>query len=215
MNAAADKPMRKRIRQYRNEVILVFLILLMGFGVFLFFKSFFDTSPSNLAIEILAALLGSIITVMITMLLIRQQGTFEKAEEAAATNKTTIFEKKLELFREFISYYVKCAVDGKLEPEELAVLEERALTISLLTTKIPKQDHNVGEELCRFVRQLQEHGISDRVDKNGREFVHIMRLMKIELGVAQQANPDAVENEKIEKYPWAQELLRYRDYQTE
>lgn len=189
----------------------------MGLGVFLFFKSFFETSPSNLAIEILAALLGSIITVMITMLLLRQQGTFEKAQETAATNKTAIFEKKLELFRDFISYYVKCATDGKMEVEELAALEERALTISLLTTKIrlKNQGYNLGEKICRFVLQLQKHGIKERPDEQEIQFVDIMKLMKIELGVAQQADPDDVEeeDEKSEEYQWAQKLLKYRDYQ--
>ena len=217
MNAtvAQPNPARKRIRRYRNEAILVFLIILMGLGVFLFFKSFFETSPSNLAIEILAALLGSIITVMITMLLLRQQGTFEKAQETAATNKTAIFEKKLELFRDFISYYVKCATDGKMEIEELAALEERALTISLLTTKIrlKDQEYNLGEKICRFVLQLQKHGIRDR-RKQKVQFVDIMKLMKIELGVAQQADPDDVEegDEKSSEYESAQELLDFRGY---
>ena len=188
----------------------------MGLGVFLFFKSFFETSPSNLAIEILAALLGSIITVMITMLLLRQQGTFEKAQETAATNKTAIFEKKLELFRDFISYYVKCATDGKMEIEELAALEERALTISLLTTNIrlKGQEYNLGEKICRFVLQLQKHGIKDRRDKQKIQFVDIMKLMKIELGVAQQADPDDVEegDEKSAEYKNAQKLLDFRGY---
>ena len=167
MSVADAKQVKKRIRRYRNEVILVFLILLMGLGVFLFFKSFFDTSPSNLAIEILAALLGSIITVMITMLLIRQQGTFEQAQETASTNKTRIFEKKLELFRDFISHYVKCVLDGRLEVHELAELEERAITISLLTNKLPKEgQRNLGQELCRFVLELEMHGLPEKEDEN-------------------------------------------------
>ena len=215
MSVADANQVKKRIRRYRNEVILVFLILLMGLGVFLFFKSFFDSSPSNLAIEILAALLGSIITVMITMLLIRQQGTFEQAQETASTNKTKIFEKKLELFRDFISHYVKCALDGRLEVHELAELEERALTISLLTNKIPKEgQRNLGQELCCFVLELEKLGLPKKEDKDRIRFVHIMKLMKIELGVAQQADPDDVEDEKFEEYQWAQDLLNYRGYRA-
>ena len=221
MNAtvAQPNPAKKRIRRYRNEAILVLLIILMGLGVFFFFKSFFEASPSNLAIEILAAFLGSIITVMITMLLLRQQGTFENAQETAATNKTAIFEKKLDLFRDFISYYVKFAADGKMEIVELAALEERALTISLLTTKIrlKDQDYNLGEKICRFVLQLQKNGINDRTDEQGIQFVDIMKLMKIELGVAQQADPDDVDDddEKSDKYQEAHALLSYRDYRIE
>ena len=206
-------PLSRRIRRYGNEVVLVILILLMGLGVFLFFKSFFDSSPSNLAIEILAALLGSIITVMITMLLIRQQGTFEQAQETAAANKTKFFEKKLELFRDFISHYVKYALDGRLESHELAELEERALIISLLTNRIPKEGHkNLGPELCRFVLQLEKHGLHEAGRRDPVRFVNIMKLMKIELGVAQQADPEDAEDETSEEYRDAQELLNYRDY---
>ena len=209
-------PPTKRIRRYRNDVILVLLILLVGLGVFLLFKSFFDSSPSNLAIEILAAFLGSIVTVMITMLLIRQQGTFEQAQETAATNKTKIFEKKLELFRDFISHYVKCALDERLEEHELAELEERALTISLLTNRIPKEGHkNLGPELCRFVLQLEKHGLPKPNEEDRVRFVDIMKLMKIELGVAQQADPEDAEDEKSAEYRWAQELLNYRDYRAD
>lgn len=216
MSAADAKQVKKRIRRYGNEVILVFLILLMGLGVFLFFKSFFDSSPSNLAIEILAALLGSIITVMITMLLIRQQGTFEQAQETASTNKTKIFEMKLNLFQDFIKRYVECALDGRLEVKELADLEQRALTISLLT-KIPKKDEeDLGQTLCKFVLQLEERGLPK--EKEGKErirFVHIMRLMKTELGddVAQQ---DDLVPENLEKYYHpAQNLLNFRGYRTD
>lgn len=216
MSTNAAKPANKPIRRYRNEMVLALLIILLGIGVFLFFKSFFDTSPNSLATEILAAFLGSIITVMITMLLIRQQGTFEHAHETAATNKTKIFEKKLELFRDFIQHYVKCAIDGKLDSDELAELEERALTISLLTSKIPKEGHkNLGEELCFFVLKLQESSPKSdgRLENwSGEQFVEIMKLMKIELGVAQSIDPDSEDVDDLEAYSNAKKLIDYRGY---
>ena len=217
MNANAAKPTNKPIRRYRNEMVLALLIILLGIGVFLFFKSFFDTSPNSLVTELLAAFLGSIITVMITMLLIRQQGTFEHAQETAATNKTKIFEKKLELFRDFIQHYVKCAIDGKLDAEELAELEERALTISLLTSKIPKEGHkNLGEQLCLFVFELQKSASESDgrlEDRSGKKFVEIMKLMKIELGAAQSVDPESEDVDDIEEaYSHAEKLVGYREY---
>lgn len=214
MSTNAAKPTNKPIRRYRNEMVLALLIILLGIGVFLFFKSFFDTSPNSLATEILAAFLGSIITVMITMLLIRQQGTFQHAQETAATNKTKIFEKKLDFFQKFTQLYVNYAADGKLEPHELAELEKLALTISLLTKKIPMQGNkNLGDQLCRFVLELEKHGLPSPEAKNRVRFVDVMKLMKIELGVAQLADSEDVEDEKSEEYKWAQELLWYREYQ--
>ena len=162
------------MNRLRNQLFLVFMIVLLGIGVFLFFKSFYDTNPSNLATEILAALLGSIITVMITMLLIRQQGNVEQAEERATANKTAIFNKKLELFQQFISSYTKSAMDGRLDRDELGNMEELAMTITLLsrpTMGVPAQqthhikDLNLGQLLCRFVLQLQVFGLATEVTK--------------------------------------------------
>lgn len=178
-----------KMNRVRNQLFLVFMIVLLGLGVFLFFKSFYDTNPSNLATEILAALLGSIITVMITMLLIRQQGNVEQAEERATTNKTAIFNKKLDLFRDFISSYTKYALDGRLDRDELGHMEELALTITLLarpTTSTPTQqgdgitDLNLGQLLCRFVLQLQVFGLATEVGKERRaEYDRNFRLPQL------------------------------------
>lgn len=164
-----------KMSRVRNQLFLVFMIVILGIGVFLFFKSFYDTNPSNLATEILAALLGSIITVMITMLLIRQQGNVEQAEERATTNKTAIFNKKLDLFRKFISSYTRSALDGQLDREELERMEVLAMTITLLSrptmgTSAQQPDDttnlNLGQLLCRFVLQLQVFGLATEVPED-------------------------------------------------
>jgi len=156
---------RKFYLKYLYEIKMVVTILVLASGVFLFFKSFFDLEPNSLTTEILAALLGSILTVMITMLLIRQQGTVEQAHESAVASKTKIFEKKLALFERFIQKYVGFAADGKLDNGQLAELEELAITISLFTRKIVVDDESnevdLGEALCQFILQLQFCGIID------------------------------------------------------
>ena len=40
-----------------------------------------------------------------------------------------------------------------------------------------------------------------------------MKLMKAELGVAQLADSEDMEDENSKEYHWAQELLSYREYQ--
>ena len=111
---------------------------------------------------------------------------------------------------------MKCAIDGKLDPDELAELEERALTISLLTSKIPKEGHkNLGEELCFFVWKLQESASKSdgRLENwSGEQFVEIMKLMKIELGVAQSLDPDSEDVDDLEAYSNAKQLIDYRGY---
>jgi hypothetical protein len=216
-------------RRYRAETQLVLLTLLLAVAVFVFFKSFFDSAPNGFTVEILAAVLGCIMTVIITMMLIRRQGSIEQAREAAAVNKTRIFEKKLELFREFISAYVRSAFNGELDCGELGRLEELALTISLFTREDPQDgQEDLSDLICRFVLQLEAFGLSKEIDpgeeamydslfpsKPGavRElltFDRVVARMKSELGVS-AAGIDEEDRESYERdHPWMQSLLDYR-----
>ena len=174
-SAMATKKTKRRsdiFGQYRSQIYLVILVLFLATGVFVFFKSFFDNQINNLTTEILAALMGSIITVIITMLLIRQQGTVEQAQETTAASKTIVFQEKLKLFREFITEYTKCAIDGHLGPEELERLEVLSMTISLLAKKIDTPDGktvDLAKGLSRFVLQLELFGLADNYEKMDEE----------------------------------------------
>ncbi|MCY4560673.1 MAG: hypothetical protein OXF79_30780 [Chloroflexi bacterium] len=171
---STNKRRRYAFGKYKGEVTLLALVLLVGSGVFMFFKSFFDNDISNLTTEILAALLGSIITVIITMLLIRQQGTVEQVQETTAASKTIVFQEKLKLFREFIEVYTKSSLDGKLSREELENLEVLAMTISILARRIPIRSSeptvdregekfvDLSKGLGRFVLQLQLFGLDTK-----------------------------------------------------
>ncbi len=203
----AREPM---IVRYRFEVVMILLVLLLGFGVFMFFKSFFDTEINSLTSEILAAFLGSIITVMITMLIVRQQGSIEQAQQTAAAHKTMIFKQKLDLFKEFLAAYAKSVSDGKLAEEEVARMEELAMNISLLSHEVRVEEKNAAqtktvrlpEEISRFILQLELFGLKDCEDwgeqerrtykehfgqgQDGEEprlvsIIDVMRLMKQEL----------------------------------
>jgi len=217
-------------RHHRDDIILAFLILVLAVAVFVFFKTFFDTNPGSFTTELLAAFLGSTLTVMITMLLIKRQGSIEQAREAAVTSKTLIFEKKLELFRQFIATYVGSAIDGELSIDELEQLEELALTISLFSQDRTANGAllNLGEEASRFVLQLQVFGLQEqllptdfaRFDQylRGHEqltrrellpFARILQGMKLELGVV---NTDDENNASPAGCPWAERLLAYRGY---
>lgn len=221
-------------RRHRDDITLTLLILVLSGAVFIFFKTFFDTNPGGFTTEILAAFLGSTLTVMITMLLIKRQGSIEQAREAAVTSKTLIFEKKLELFRQFIATYVGSAIDGELAMDELEELEELALTISLFShdTTVNGTSLNLGEEASRFVLQLQVFGLQDqltpedfaRFDRYLRDsheltrrellsFTRILQGMKLELGVVNMEDDSGALLPT--GCPWAERLLAYRDYRQQ
>ena len=218
----------------KTDLLLLLTIVVIAISVYLFFKTLFGLQLGMLTLEIMAAMLGAILTVMITMLLIRQQGTVQRAHEAAAVNATKIFEKKLELFNRFLMLYSGAAKDGVLERNELVAMKELALTISLFTkpvtvgvgattapnaTKLAPMTKDLGEELCRYVFQLQKYGkfyvhMSDEEKSEvkkyfngygceGQSIVDILRLMKTELDVAQMSG----ENETDQT--WTTKLMEF------
>ncbi len=219
------------------DALLMLAAALLCLSVFLFFKGFFDFALSDFATEILAAMLGSIITVMITMLLIRRQGTLQQAHRSATESRTKVFETKLRLYREFIATYISAALDGKLTADELGKLEELALIVTLLTRRNPAHagELDLGQSICGFVLQLQLFGLVDevpeskfevfdehfeeRIGNDGRRelftVTDIMKLMKVELGAAQVAEYLGDEDDHETEFRWADELLGYREYRAE
>lgn len=224
------KPKKKPSAHSRKtDLLLLLTIAVIAISVYLFFKTLFGLELGMLTLEIMAAMLGAILTVMITMLLIRQQGTVQRAHEAAAVNTTKIFEKKLELFNRFLSLYSGAAKDGILDRDELVKMKELALTISLFTKPVDIKGNaknenepmtkDLGEELCRYVFQLQKYGkfYTHMTDEEkaevkkyfnghgceGQSIVDILRLMKAELDVAQMSDDDESEQE------WTTKLMEF------
>jgi len=219
------------LHSIKTDLMLLLTVAVIAVSVYLFFKTILGLQLGTWTLEIMAAMLGAILTVMITMVLIRQQGTVQRAQEAAAVNMTKIFEKKLELFNQFLSLYSKAAEDGKIERHELVALRELALTIALFTkpvaidagapaasdAKSAPVKKDLGEELCRYVFQLQKCGkfyvhmtcaekaeMKDEHGIEGQSITNILRLMKAELNVAQMSGEDDGKQE------WATKLMELR-----
>ena len=234
MNTSVASVWKKNKRIIITDALLMLATIILCGGIFLFFKGFFDVKPSDFTIEILAALMGSIITVLITMLLIRRQGNIRQVQAAASASLTKVFETKLGLYREFIAEYICAALDGHLDADELGKLEELALTVTLLSRKVSpdERDSDLGRVICGFVLQLQLFGLAKEVPETkhhvyDRHFgenvaedgsrrlysvVDIIKLMKIELGTAQAIEYSKQELEDKSEFDWCEELLDYRDY---
>ncbi len=201
------------------------VVVALCIGTFVFFRLFFVHNPSTLTIEILAAILGTILTVTITAMMIKRQGEVSNAYKQAAVHKTKVFEKKLELYHEFIDFYAKANIDGILEQEELATLEYFSLRIFLFT------NHDVcclGEKICQFVYQLQllREPLNEQNEKQKEEllrklqetpklsevqklvsFSDVLKAMRQDLGIFQK--------EKIgNAYPCLEALIKYRNYRV-
>jgi hypothetical protein len=152
---------------FSKRLVPPLLIFLIGVGVFAFFRSFFATQLTPFSTEILAAVLGATLTVLITTMLLDRQSTTESLNQELESIAIAKFERMLELFRSFIQTYVKTAADEELSESELEKLEELALTIALLTEEQDDESEpsdNVGEDVCRFVLQLQLFGLAPEIE---------------------------------------------------
>lgn len=221
----SDAPRTFRLRPLKSGL----LILLLGGSVFLFFRGFFDLGLSPLSTEILAAVLGSILTVLVTMMLLDKQTLAETKVDDLRRAEATRFQHRIELYQDFITTFTSCAADGELSVEELQRMEQLALQISLFTEKHPEAgDPNLGEVLCAFVLQLEIQGLVfegfGRATERSRplleaarraagkpadvpiQFSEILHLMRKDLQVvSEHAGP-------IDSGSAAQHLLDYRGY---
>jgi len=90
-------------------------ILLSGVSVYLFFKSFFDVHVEGYSLEIVAALLGSVFTAIITGALLFQQSRSEEVRE----RNVEVFRVKIRLYEQLIEVVDRVLKDGKVTAAEL------------------------------------------------------------------------------------------------
>lgn len=203
----------------------VIVVIALCMGTFFFFRLFFINNPSALTIEILAAILGTILTVTITAMVIKRQGEVSNAYKQVAIHKTKVFEKKLELYYEFIDFYAKANIDGTLTQEELENLEYLALRIFLFT------NHDVcflGERVCQFVYQLQllQEPLNEQSETQKEKLLQRLRETPALSAIPKIISfPDIIkimrqdleifkEDKTINAYPCLEALTKYRGYRA-
>lgn len=111
-----------------NSVLILSVVLaLIAFGVAVLFRIF---SVADVWAQMFAALIGAMITVIITLLLLQGQTSSEETKE----RNTKVFEERLRIYQEFLHKLCDVVKDMKIEPEEEVELEFQVAYIAMHTS---------------------------------------------------------------------------------
>lgn len=152
-----------------SEIILVMLAIILVLVSFLFLHKFFTFARSNLGIEILAGVIGALITVSAMAILLRFQAQQEKKKEF----EKKIVELKLMLYKELIEAIFQTYDDDFVEKEEVQKIEHIAGVAFLVAGE------NAQRAIRDFVWQLKAYGCMypDKLDKN--QIKHFIKYIKM------------------------------------
>jgi hypothetical protein len=108
---------------------LLLIIVAVSISVFLFFRTFSVHDFPPFAKEVMAALLGSVLTITITAVLLRYQTTSEMNRDKSVA----VFQEKLKMYEGFCSLLSEIARDGRLKEDEEQALRPWAMRLSLVS----------------------------------------------------------------------------------
>lgn len=120
----------------RTAPLLIIVIVVAG-SVFFFFRAFSLQDFPPFAKEVLAALLGSVLTVTITAVLLR----YQTASEINRDKSVAVFQEKLKMYEGFCSALSKMAQSGNLSGDDEQALRLWAMRLSLVS----------GEEVSKAI----------------------------------------------------------------
>ena len=112
----------------RSTPLLV-IVVAVAVSVFVFFRAFSLAEFPPFAKEVLAALLGSVLTVTITAVLLRYQTTSEINRDKSVA----VFQEKLKMYEGFCSVLSKIAQSGTLNDDDEQTLRLWAMRLSLVS----------------------------------------------------------------------------------
>lgn len=111
-----------------NRILYVSVFLaLVAFAVAVLFRIY---SISDVWIQMFAAMIGAIITMIITFLLLRGQTSSEEEKD----RNSKVFEERLRIYQEFLHKLCDVVKDLKIEPEDEVELEFQVAYIAMHTS---------------------------------------------------------------------------------
>ena len=111
-----------------SRAVSFLLIVVVCISVFIFFRTFSVEDFPPFAKEIMAAMLGSVITVAITVLLLRYQTTSEVNRDKSIA----IFQEKLRIYEGFSEFLCQLSQDGRVDDQGEQALRHWAMKLSLI-----------------------------------------------------------------------------------
>ncbi len=126
---------------------LVFVVIAIPIAIFVFFKLFSIQSFPPFAREILAALLGAVMTIAITAVLLR----YQTSSEIDRDKSVAVFQEKLKMYEGFCSSLCEIAAEGRIKEGEEQTLRLWAMRLSLVSGK------EVSDAIDQFFMQTHRY----------------------------------------------------------
>ena len=187
-------------RWWRETIFLVLVIVLCVASGFMAHK-FYELNLSNLTKEFISAAIGGILVLASITVTIHYQTVQETKKEFM----TRLFEKKIDLYKEFLDAMFEVDDDGVIDREEICNLENLLGTLALISRE------SLVVLLSRFMIQLKLYGtlyFRSMTPKQINHFIENFKDTKYPLYISEEQLKDAgvelgkTSNEEIVRAVW-------------
>lgn len=182
----------------KQTLYTVITILIIGIAGYFGFKPLFNYFQEGVISEFLAAVFGTVFTIVLTMFLLNKQTEIE--EENARGQK--IFEEKINLYKDIIDLVRDVFEDGKLSVAEVRKLEFMLVNLQMVSSDETMEIFmNFYEELNSIFKDGSNDDASNATEdelsvevSNEKEFAILEKMLlfaarcRFELGLSQSEN---------------------------
>ncbi len=136
------------MKSRREQFLLIAMIVFIVFS-YLLFDRLFSISLPEFGLNLVAAFLCTVVTIALMMLLMQYQMRSEQEKEF----KAILFEKKLDIYRSFLTEVFAIDDDNLIDREEVQRLENLLGEITLVASA------DLVQQCSRFLVQLKSYGV--------------------------------------------------------
>lgn len=187
------------MKQKKNlgDYIFIILAIIFSFSAFILLHEFFGRDISNFTIEILAAVLGSVIVVASMAIMLRLQAKQDKEREFSST----LFERKLQIYEKLLATIFEADDDNRISKSEVQEVENQIGVACLVANE------ELVSMFAQFTYQFKIYGVlyfRSMTDDQREHFIrfvayaitkdkHTSRLAfnKHNLGIDPHSDPEA------------------------
>ena len=138
----------KTTKKYRKFYLCI--IAVIGyFAVLALLRNLYNYNLSTLGSEILASVVGAMIIIVVTVLVVGFQNTREQERE----HRNMLFDKKLEVYRDFLQTIFKADDDNILSDDEVQDIENKVGVMCLFANE------KLVAQFSQFIYQLKTYGV--------------------------------------------------------
>lgn len=166
--------MRKRQEKVLHFVIVILVVVVVVTVSFLL-KMVFSTDPSELTVEILAAVLGVVLVVAsvgVTM-------HFQNQAEIERGFRIELFQSKVKMYRDLLDCVTKIDDDGRIDDKEIEEVRNRARVVALVASP------QLVKTLAAFVERLDSQRQLSTCVEGADAFRSVVQAMREDLDVVE------------------------------